>query len=241
MGWFRDRFGTFGLWRRRRPDPIEATKGLYLENFSTSTEEFYRGIEAELTEMRAPDLEVTRQRFREGGLLSSHREYLRLRRERLVFDVCAAPFGSSYFFSVRFSEIPVVLYIWQLLLVLLVLGIVAQAYWLLLGFTWGWIMLVLNVIAIFVLLPNVVTLRLHRLDDFLMRLPVFGVVYEAIFRPQTYYREDTRAMYVETMKIIVQRHIDLVTGQQGLQLTEIESLQPSALRDLMVATKRWKK
>ena len=239
MGWFRDHFGTFGLWRRKKPDPIEGTRGLYMENFWTSTEEFYEAIEAELAAMQVPELEITRELFREGGLFSSRREYLRLRRERLIFDVCAAPFGTSYFFSIRFSEIPVELIVWQLLLVLMLLGAVGAAYWAILGLTWGAVMFGLNLVAGFVLLRNLEPLRLHRLDDFLMQLPVFGIVYECLFRPETYYREDTRTMYVETMKVIVQRRIDEVTGQEGLQLTEIESLQPRALRELSSALKRW--
>ena len=239
MGWSRDQFGIFGLWRRRKPHPIEATQGLYIENFSTSTTEFYRSIEAELALMQVPDLALTRELFREGGLFSAQREYLRLRRERLIFDICAAPFGTSFFFSVRFSEIPVVLYVWQLLLVLLLLGAVGAAYWGVMGLVWGGVMFGLNIVAVIVLLPNVVALHLHRLDNFLMELPVFGIVYECLFRPETYHREDTQAMYVETMKIVVQRRINEVTGQDGLQLGSIESLQPKGLRELTAAMKAW--
>ena len=57
----------------------------------------------------------------------------------------------------------------------------------------------------------------------------------------TYYRLDSRAAYVETVKTIVQRRIDEVTGEQGLQLTAIESLQPKELRNFASAMKRWTK
>jgi hypothetical protein len=241
MGWWRDKFGTFGFWRRRKPEPIEGTQGLYLENFSTSTDEFYQSVEVELLEMQIPELDVTRELFREGGLFSSQREYLRLRRERLIFDVCAAPFGTSFFFSIRFSEIPVILYVWQLLLALLLLAGVCFAYLAVMGPIWGSVMFGLNVVAVFVLLPNLVSFHLHRLDDFLMQVPVFGILYENFFRPETYYREDTRAMYVETMKIVVQRRINSVTGEEGLQLTNIDSLQPKPLRELKAAMKSWAK
>jgi hypothetical protein len=98
MGWWRDHFGTFGLWRRSKPDMIEDPRGTYLEDFSTSTEEFYSAIEEELTTRKFPELTVTREFFREGGPLSAQREYLRMRRERLIFDICAAPFGTSFIF-----------------------------------------------------------------------------------------------------------------------------------------------
>jgi hypothetical protein len=235
MGWF----GTFGTWRRKKPELLEDPKGLLVENFSTSTDEFYAAVEAALAEKKVPDLEITRTLFAEGGLLSSQREYLRMRRERLLFDVCAAPFGTSFFFSIRFAEIPVILYVWQLLLVLLFIAGIGAAYWAIMGLHWGAVMFVLNLIAVVVLLRNLVELRLHRLDDFLLQLPVFGIVYEAWFRPETYYRVDTRTMYVETIKFIVQRRIEEVTGQKGIQLVDIDSLQPRELKQLAAALKRW--
>jgi hypothetical protein len=97
----------------------------------------------------------------------------------------------------------------------------------------------LNVVAVIVLLRNAVALKLHRLDDFLLQLPVFGVVYEAWFRPETYARIDTRAMYVESIKRIVERKLDEVTGESGVRLTDIESLQPRELTDIASAFKRW--
>jgi len=99
----------------------------------------------------------------------------------------------------------------------------------------------LNVIAAFVLLQNLATLRLHRLDDFIMQLPVFGIVYEVMFRPETYYRIDTRTMYLETMKLVVQRRIEEATGEKGIQLVEIDSLQPRELKNLATALKPWTK
>jgi hypothetical protein len=39
----------------------------------------------------------------------------------------------------------------------------------------------------------------------------------------------------------VQRHIEKVTGQQGIQLVEIDSLQPREIRDFGAMFKRWTK
>lgn len=235
MGFFK----SFGIWQRRKPELLEPAQGVYVENFSTSCGDFYSAIETELTNMEVPDLDVSRELFSEGGLLSAQREYLRMRRERLIFDICAAPFGTSFFFSVRFAEIPVILYIWQLLLVLALIAGGGFLYVSYMGAVWGGVMFALNIIAVFVLLRNLVALKLHRLDDFLMQLPVFGIVYEVCFRPETYYRIDSRAMYVETVKRVVQRHIASVTGQEGIQLVEIESLQPRELRHMISALRRW--
>ena len=90
---------SFGFWRRKKPTLLEEPKGVFLEDFRIASNDFYAAVEAELTARNIPDLTITRELFREGGLLSSKREYLRMRRERLVFDICAAPFGTSFFFQ----------------------------------------------------------------------------------------------------------------------------------------------
>ena len=40
-------------------------------------------------------------------------------RELLVFDVCAAPFGTAYFYSCRFAELPSQIKLWQLAVLLI--------------------------------------------------------------------------------------------------------------------------
>lgn len=88
-------------------------------SFTTSSKEFYAAVENELQERQVPGLEIHHVDFAEGGVLSQKREYLRMTRERLVFDICAAPFGTSYFFSCRFAEIPATVKLWELCAVLL--------------------------------------------------------------------------------------------------------------------------
>ena len=90
-------------------------------DLNTSVREFYDAVEKELKERKVPDLESHRVEWNEGGLLSAKREYLRLTRERLVFDICAAPFGTSFFFSCRFARIPAII---NPLAILILLGVV---------------------------------------------------------------------------------------------------------------------
>src|SRR5258706_14918319 len=77
----------------------------FFDNFQTSVAEYYDSIEKELKARKVPDLDTQRITWSEGSLLSANRVYLRMARERLVFDICAAPFGTSFFFSCRFAEI----------------------------------------------------------------------------------------------------------------------------------------
>jgi hypothetical protein len=95
------------------------TTGIHSFPASIPPKEFYAAVERELKDREVPGLEIFYVDFAEGGLLSAKREYLRMTRERLVFDICAAPFGTAYFFSCRFAEIPAVIQLWQLLVVLI--------------------------------------------------------------------------------------------------------------------------
>ena len=129
-------FPTFGIWRRKKPDVLDYKIQL-IDGMEGSTEEFYQGIEKELSQRGVPGLAITREEFAEGGVLSARRIYLRMRRERLVFDVCSAPFGKAWFYSYRFALIPVCLTVWELLLVLAAVALVVSAYVALFGVFWG--------------------------------------------------------------------------------------------------------
>jgi hypothetical protein len=73
-------------------------------NFSFSTQKFYDLVERALERRNIPGLEISRVDWKEGGLFSADREYLRLTREKLTYDICAAPFGTGFFFSSRLGE-----------------------------------------------------------------------------------------------------------------------------------------
>jgi len=55
---------------------------------------------------RFPTTPVSRIDWREGGMLTARPEYLRIRRGKLAFDICAAPFGTGFFFSWWLAELP---------------------------------------------------------------------------------------------------------------------------------------
>lgn len=86
----------------------------FADGFQTSPFEFYSALARELESRKVPQMQVSDVELAEGGLLSEKRVYLRMLRERLVFDVCAAPFGSGFFFSCRTAEIPLTVSLWQI-------------------------------------------------------------------------------------------------------------------------------
>lgn len=59
---------------------------------------FYEKVENEIARRRIPNLSITRTFVRERGLFSARREYLRVQRGKLIFDICGFP--AAYSFSV---------------------------------------------------------------------------------------------------------------------------------------------
>jgi hypothetical protein len=203
-----------------------------IPGFKTSTNEFYQSIEQELKSRQVPGLEMSRIEFSEGGLLSDKREYLRMSRERLVLDVCAAPFGTAYFFSCRFAEIPATIRLWQLFVLLIVFGVSAlfslaictRVFGALTIFIWpiGWIFFIAFLIY---LLRNAVTMGLRDLDAFLIKSPL-GPIYERWFRRETYYRQDTRLMYCDTVNAVVKGLVEEITAAKGVKLVQFNEYNP---------------
>ena len=87
----------------------------FADNFQISPSEFYAELKAELLSRKVPKMLMAEVTCPEGGLLSENRIYLRMQRERILFDICAAPFGTGFFFSCRTSEIGIRINIFQLL------------------------------------------------------------------------------------------------------------------------------
>src|ERR1051325_248744 len=156
---------------RRKKAEVESHWYSLVPGFTSSTNEFYQAVEKELETRKVPDLEISRVEFAEGGVLSGKREYLRMTRERLVFDICAAPFGTSYFFSCRFAEIPAEVKFWQLLVLFIgwymclsiSLNVCIQIFGGYTIFVWplGWIAAITLLIYT---LPNAVSMGLRDLD-----------------------------------------------------------------------------
>jgi len=78
----------------------------FVEGFQGSPLEFYTQVEAAIRERQMTDYHASRVDWREGGILSAKREYLRVRRKEFAFDICGAPFGNGFFFSSWLGEIP---------------------------------------------------------------------------------------------------------------------------------------
>lgn len=75
-----------------------------VEGMQASPQEFYKQVEESVKKREIPEINISRVTWKEGGVLSADREYLRVMRGRYFYDICAAPFGNGFFFSSWMAE-----------------------------------------------------------------------------------------------------------------------------------------
>lgn len=190
------------------------------DNFSFPPEEFYEAIEKELQARKIPGLEISHEEFAEGGMLSDKRIYLRLFRERLALDTCAAPFGSGYFFSCRTLYVPALVRLWHIVAALAFFCIVGGLLVKPLGIMFASIAMVALMFALAGVLRNAASSPLSDLDALLLKIPVVATIYEDWFRADTYYRDDTRLIYLKRIPALIQEIADDITAAKGARLEE---------------------
>jgi hypothetical protein len=76
------------------------------DNCNYSTKQFYALIETFVGEKSIPGVKTELVSYHEGGAFSKRRDYLRVQRDRLIFDICAAPFAKGFFVSSWQTRLP---------------------------------------------------------------------------------------------------------------------------------------
>jgi hypothetical protein len=221
---------------RNSDSPVISNWHTLFEDFSTSTQEFYAAVEEAVRVRKLPDVRLSRVLWSEGGIGSAQREYLRVQRNRIAFDICSAPYGGGHFFSWWLARIPprsgvfavlgifflATVFTWILHLILspmlpdgLVVGTIAR------------------VILPFVLYPVALLIMGYWVqeghlgdEEWVMSLPVIGRLYVFVFNPLTYYRQDTAMMFRDSVRTAVDEVINSLREQKGLRLLGEEELRP---------------
>ncbi len=67
---------------------------------------FFEAVEEAVQSKNVEGTKYSRIDWKEGGVFSAKREYLRIRRQNYVFDICGAPFGNGFFVSSWLGEAP---------------------------------------------------------------------------------------------------------------------------------------
>jgi len=209
----------------QQPSPTDVISHWYtlIENFSASSLEFYTSVEAAIQERQVPDCEISRVDWREGGVLSAKREYLRVTRGRYVFDICAAPFGTGFFISWWLaspgSSLGPLALLLLIVAVLLLISLSMNTF----GFFMGLVIALIGIPFAFWLFVTLMKEAKEGWDDPLVAMPFLGHIYERVFRPQTYYKTDTALMFQEAIRNSVLEVVDGLTSAKGVRaLTELE-------------------
>jgi len=204
---------------------------LFADGFSFPPQEFYAAIDKEMTARKIPTMEISRQEFGEGGLFSDKRIYLRLFRERLALYTCAAPFGTGYFFSFRAIYVPALVRLWHILALIVFFGLIGGLLLQQLDLTFAVAALVALMFAVAAVFRNATAAGVGDLDTLLLKIPIISTVYENWFREDTFYRIDTRTLYLKHLPEIVRRLAEEITAAKGAKLLE-ENEHPPILREL---------
>ncbi len=191
---------------------------VFADGFNFPPQDFYAAIENEMTARKIPGMKISREEFSEGGLLSDKRIYLRLFRERLALYTCAAPFGTGYFFSFRAIYVPALVRLWHILALWVLFGVIGGLLIALLGFTFAGVAFITLLFAIAAVFRNATAAGVGDLDTLLLKIPIVSTVYENWFREDTFYRIDTRSMYLQTLPEIVRSLAEDVTAAKGVKL-----------------------
>jgi len=193
--------------------------GKLIDNFHCSAREFYSSVERGLRAREVPEMETSRVLWAEGGALTPVREYLRVERARLRFDICCAPFGRGQFFSWWLVErIPSLraLYLALLFLALFATLLVVM------GMTWLATTILVTAAALY-LGARIVQSGSPELEAKVLALPIAGSIYDRVFRPFTYYRVDTAKMFESAVHAAVLEVLDGLTKNQGIRaLSDLE-------------------
>lgn len=185
-----------------------------IEGLQHSSLGFYQALEEALAHRDVPDATRVRADYREGGLLSARREYLRITRGAQAVDICAAPFGSGFFVSWWLGEArpgplgPTLATLAVFVFAIRFLGVVYGGGALVLGFF---------------VVGALISQGEAPWHAYVFAVPYLGLAWERLFRPLTLYRYDTMLMFKAAIHQAVLEVVDTLTEAKGLRrLSEAE-------------------
>lgn len=88
----------------RRFNAVISNWHQFIDYIPFTPKEFYVAVQREIQEKKIPHLRFSLITYRQGGLFSQGREYMRVQCKEYIFDVCAAPCASGFFVSYWMGE-----------------------------------------------------------------------------------------------------------------------------------------
>lgn len=200
----------------------------YFDGLQYSSQAFYSALDDALASRSIPGAVASRVELAEGAAFSAKREYLRVRREKYTFNICAAPFGSGFFVSWWLTKPSRRGLFYALLLVLVCALFFGSLTWFgVLAVTFNVLFAAAGTVALVLaglgVVGGVVRLGLFGIEDEVIAFPLIGAIYEWVYRPFTYYRLDTMRMFESAVHAALLEVIDGMTSTQGVRaLSEFE-------------------
>ena len=199
-----------------------------VEGLSTSTLGFYDSVEKVLRSKEVPELRIERITVSEHGLLSAKREYLRISYGRLSFDICGAPFGKDFFFSWWLvNRTPGFAALWGCA-TLFGLPLVVLAFIGTMGFFNGIFFALVSLGVVAATVRSTFADRWSAIEDTILAMPIIGPLYKKFVKPVTYYSEDTRLMFEDTVHRIVIQVVEGILTLNKLPQIPVEKLKPQS-------------
>ncbi len=194
-----------------------------IENLQTSSLDFYAAIEQAIKRREVPDTTSSRVEYQEGGIFSAKREYLRVERKNLAFDICGAPFGTGFFVSSWLGkEAPkggIFIFMGFLVSCLILIALFQYLF----GFFMGLILWIVAIPCLVLLLGHLINDGKIEGEEIVLATPVLGGLYNMIYHPMSYYKQDTIQMYQAAIHAAVTEVVDEITKAKGLHaLTDME-------------------
>ena len=84
------------------PKPIKELTArwyYYFDNFQFSPKDFYAIVEEHIKKRKVPKANLSRVKFYQDLGFWNKREYLRVKNQDYIFDICASPYGGGFFVS----------------------------------------------------------------------------------------------------------------------------------------------
>lgn len=206
-----------------------------VEDFQTSALDFYTAVEEAVARRGVSEIKTSRVEWKEGGVLSAKREYLRIQRGNLAFDVCAAPYGNGYFFSWWMARVPAMhplLALLALFGMFVVASLIGGILELIFDGCAAAFLSLIMIPALFIALGYAISEGMTPIDEeYVLAIPVIGWLYDRLFNPNAYFRMDSAIMYQETVRRAVVEVVNAVKTEHGLKALTEDEAKPN-LRDL---------
>ena len=203
-----------------------------IDDFNTSGLDFYEAVQEAVNLREVPDVTFDRVIFKEGGLASAKREYLRIERRNVAFDLGAAPYGNGFFFSWWLSRLgpahPFLYLFGFLAAVLAVPPLLAYLFRDSFGY---WLVLPTVFVVVVTGLAFLARKEVFGPEEHILAIPVLGWIYQKVFNPNTFYSLDTALMFQESIRRAVNDVIDGLLDEKGLRALSDEMKKPT-IRDL---------